>query len=61
MKYGLVLEGGSRKGLFTAGILDVFMENNLHFDYIIGVSAGAHAALNYVTGFQQVLMPHSIM
>ncbi|MBQ8013293.1 MAG: patatin family protein [Treponema sp.] len=64
MKYGLVLEGGSRKGLYTAGILDVFMENSLHFDYIIGVSAGAHAALNYVTGqhgrLKQVLSPESI-
>ena len=50
MKYGLVLEGDSRKGLYTAGILDVFMEQGIHFDYIIGVSAGSHAALNYVTG-----------
>ena len=64
MKYGLVLEGGSRKGLYTAGILDVFMENELRFDYVIGVSAGAHAALNYVTGqkgrLKQVLSPESI-
>ncbi|MBQ7159933.1 MAG: patatin family protein [Treponema sp.] len=64
MKYGLVLEGGSRKGLYTAGILDVFMEQGFHFDYIIGVSAGSHAALNYVTGqkgrLKQVLSPESI-
>lgn len=64
MKYGLVLEGGSRKGLFTAGILDVFLENGFHFDYIVGVSAGAHAALNYVTEqkgrLKQVLTPESI-
>ena len=64
MKYGLVLEGGSRKGIYTAGILDVFMENELRFDYIIGVSAGAHAALNYVTGqkgrLKQVLSPEPI-
>ncbi len=64
MKYGLVLEGGSRKGLYTAGILDVFLESGIHFDYIIGVSAGAHAALNYVTEqkgrLKQVLSPESI-
>lgn len=64
MKYGLILEGGSRKGLFTAGILDVFLENRFHFDYVVGVSAGAHAALNYVTEqkgrLKQVLSPESI-
>ncbi|MDO4188471.1 MAG: patatin family protein [Lachnospiraceae bacterium] len=41
MKTGLVLEGGAMRGMFTAGVLDVFMENNLKFDGAIGVSAGA--------------------
>ena len=41
MKKGLVLEGGGMRGLFTAGILDVFMENDIKFDGIVGVSAGA--------------------
>lgn len=41
MKKGLVLQGGAMKGIFTCGILDVFMENNITFDGIIGVSAGA--------------------
>lgn len=41
MKTGLVLEGGAMRGLFTAGVLDVFMENNIKFDGAIGVSAGA--------------------
>ena len=36
----LVLEGGSLRCLFTAGVLDVFMEAELDFPYIIGVSAG---------------------
>lgn len=40
-KYGLVLEGGALRGLFTAGVLDVFMERGIRFDGIIGVSAGA--------------------
>lgn len=47
MKTGLVLEGGGLRDLFTAGILDVMMENNLHFDGIIGVSAGATFGCNY--------------
>lgn len=38
---GLVLEGGGVRGIYTAGVLDVFMENNITFDGVIGVSAGA--------------------
>lgn len=40
-KLGLVLEGGGMRGIYTAGVLDVFMENDLTFDGVIGVSAGA--------------------
>ena len=47
MKKGLVLEGGGMRGLFTAGILDVFMENGVKFDGIVGVSAGATFGCNY--------------
>ena len=41
MKTGLVLEGGALRGIFTAGVLDAFMLEGLHFDYAVGVSAGA--------------------
>ncbi len=41
MKTGLVLEGGALRGIFTAGVLDALMMEGLHFDYAIGVSAGA--------------------
>ena len=44
---GLVLEGGGSRGVFTAGILDYFMEKNLYFPYVVGVSAGACNALDY--------------
>lgn len=47
MKIGLVLEGGAMRGLYTAGVLDVFMENNISVDGIIGVSAGALFGMNY--------------
>lgn len=47
MKKGLILEGGAMRGLFTAGILDVFLENNIEFDGLIGVSAGAVFGCNY--------------
>ncbi|MBQ4482232.1 MAG: patatin family protein [Lachnospiraceae bacterium] len=44
---GLILEGGGSRGVFTAGILDYFMEKNLYFPYVVGVSAGACNALDY--------------
>lgn len=43
---GLVLEGGAMRGMFTCGVLDVFMENNIAFDGAIGVSAGATFGCN---------------
>ena len=47
MKTGLVLEGGAMRGMFTAGVTDVMMENNIDFDGIVGVSAGAAFGCNY--------------
>lgn len=49
MRKGLVLEGGAMRGLFTAGVIDVLMENGVEFDGIIGVSAGACFGCNYVS------------
>lgn len=50
MKTGLVLEGGAMRGIYTAGVLDVFMEQGLHFDGVIGVSAGALHGLFFCFG-----------
>ncbi|AUI66760.1 MULTISPECIES: patatin family protein [Glaesserella] len=47
MKIGLVLEGGAMRGLFTAGVLDVFMDEHIHIDGIVSVSAGALFGVNY--------------
>lgn len=47
MKKGLVLEGGAMRGMFSAGVMDVLMENNIEFDGIAGVSAGAVFGCNY--------------
>lgn len=49
-KTGLVLEGGAFRGVFTAGVLDVLMENGIEYDYIVGVSAGAGNGMGYLTG-----------
>ncbi len=47
MKKGLVMEGGAMRGMYTAGVTDVLMENNIEFDGAIGVSAGAAFGCNY--------------
>lgn len=47
MKTGLILEGGAMRGLFSAGVTDVFMENGIAFNGLIGVSAGAAFGCNY--------------
>ena len=47
---GLVLEGGGMRGIYTAGVLDVFLDKNLHFDGVIGVSAGAIHGCSFVSG-----------
>jgi len=47
---GLVLEGGGVRGIYTAGVLDVFMERGLRFDGVLGVSAGAIHGCSYLSG-----------
>jgi len=46
---GLVLEGGGMRGVFTCGVLDYLMDNNIRFPYAIGVSAGACNGLSYMS------------
>lgn len=43
---GLALEGGGFRGLYTAGVLDVWMEHGIEFDHAVGVSAGAAFGCN---------------
>ena len=50
MQTGLVLEGGGMRGIYTAGVLDVFLENEIAFDGVIGVSAGAIHGCSYLSG-----------
>ena len=38
------------RGLFTAGVIDVLMENGVEFDGAVGVSAGAAFGVNYKSG-----------
>lgn len=45
---GLILEGGGMRGVYTAGVLEYFLEKELFFPYVIGVSAGACQGSSYV-------------
>ena len=46
----LVLEGGGWKGLYTLGVLDCLMMNDINLTSIVGCSAGALSAIGYVSG-----------
>lgn len=45
----LILEGGGNRGVFTAGVLDYLIEQQVKFPYVAGVSAGACNAVDYVS------------
>lgn len=45
----LIFEGGGYRGAYTAGIANVFLEHDLWFDYVCGISAGASHTINYVS------------
>lgn len=47
-KNGLVLEGGGSRAIYTSGVLDAFIENEITFPYVIGVSAGSCNAASFL-------------
>jgi len=47
---GLVLQGGGMRGAYTAGVVDAFMDQGVDFPYVIGVSSGANAGGDYISG-----------
>jgi predicted patatin/cPLA2 family phospholipase len=46
---GLVLEGGGMKGLYTAGVLDFFLDKGIEFSSVYGVSMGACNMCSYLS------------
>ncbi len=48
-KAGLILEGGGMRGVYTAGVLDAFLENKVEFSSVYGVSAGSCHGCNYLS------------
>ena len=49
IKAALVLEGGALRGMYTSGVLDTFLKNNMEFECVVGVSAGALNAMSYIS------------
>ena len=45
----LIFEGGGMRGSYTAGMLNVMLENELYFDYVAGISAGSSHSVNYLS------------
>lgn len=49
IKAALVLEGGALRGMYTSGVLDTFLKNNMEFECVAGVSAGALNAMSHIS------------
>ena len=49
MKLGIVMEGGASRTIFSCGVTDVFMDENIYPDYLIGVSAGIAYGVSYAS------------
>ncbi len=45
----IIFEGGTLRGIFSSGVMDALLDNNIHFDYVIGVSAGISYGISYVS------------
>ena len=50
MKTGVVDVGGGLRGIYAAGVFDYCLDNGIHFDLCIGVSAGSANASSYIAG-----------
>ena len=46
---GLILEGGGMRGVYTAGVLDAFLDAGIEFSSVYGVSAGSCHACSYLS------------
>jgi len=49
MKIGLVLEGGASRAIFTCGILDALLDNDIYINYVAGTSAGIAYGVSYLS------------
>ncbi len=47
---GIIDVGGGTRGIYGCGVFDRCLDENISFDYVIGVSAGSANAISYVSG-----------
>ena len=45
----LIFEGGGMRASYTAGVVNTLLENELYFDSVAGISAGASHSVNYLS------------
>lgn len=50
MKIGVIDVGGGLRGVYAAGVFDRFIEEDIHFDVCIGVSAGSANCASFLAG-----------
>lgn len=50
MKTGIVDVGGGLRGIYAAGVFDYCLEQGIHFDLCVGVSAGSANTSSYIAG-----------
>lgn len=53
---GIILEGGAMRSIFSAGILDFFLDKNIKIPNVLAVSAGAYTGMNYVSEQRERIM-----
>ncbi len=49
MGVGLILEGGGMRGVYSSGVLDCLLNNNIEFDHVYAVSAGAANGVSFIS------------
>ena len=50
MKIGIIDVGGGNRGAYTAGVYDWCLDNDIHFDYCVGISAGSANLASFLAG-----------
>ena len=56
MKTGIVFEGGAFRTIFSCGVMDALVENDIMPDYMIGVSAVRHTAYQWLQNSPAVIL-----
>lgn len=49
-KVGIILEGGAMRSIYSAGIMDYYLDQEIEIPNVLAVSAGAYVGMNYVSG-----------